>query len=134
MIKALCGVSVLAVLCAACASVPGIKDQPVTAGKSRTYQASVEAVEKAARAAMVESGLAVEETYRTGDGALVIIGKAGMSAFGWGGLVRVIVQDGTNGQVVVRVLSKRKLATNVAAKGDHSESVFSGIAVHLDAR
>lgn len=134
MKKAICGIVVLAVLSSACSSVSGIRDEPLTAGRVRTYEALAAAVEKAAREAMVESGLVIEESFRTDGGALVIIGKAETSAFSWGELVRVVVQGRTNEQVIVRVLTKRKLATNVTAKGDHSDPIFSGIAAKLEGR
>jgi len=57
----------------------------------------------------------------------MIVAKKGMSAWSWGELVRVVVQELSNDRVAVRVLSKRRMATNVTAKGDYSEAIFSSI-------
>ena len=49
--KVICVISVMTVICFGCASVSGVRDEPLTAGYSQTYEAAFENVMKAAREA-----------------------------------------------------------------------------------
>ena len=46
-------------------------------------------------------------------------------------LVRVTVQQIDNCKTVVSVITKRKLVTNITAKGDYSTSIFKNIELKL---
>ena len=132
MRKVIGGISLMAVMCFGCASVSGVRDEPLTTGYSQTYEAAFENVMKAAREATIESGLKIEEANKIDGKTYMIIGKAGTSAFSWGELVRVVVQEQSPNLVAVRVLTKKKLATNVVAKGDYSRSILSSIELKLN--
>jgi hypothetical protein len=55
----------------------------------------------------------------------MIAAKRGVSLLSWGELVRVVAQQTPDGTaVVVRVFTKRRLATNITAKGDWSGTIF----------
>ena len=61
----------------------------------------------------------------------MIVAKKGTSAWSWGELVRVVVQKSASDRTTVRVLSRRRMATNVTAKGDYSDTIFSNIELAL---
>ena len=61
----------------------------------------------------------------------MIVEKKGASAFSWGELERDVDERTSSEKVSVRVLTKRKLATNVTAKGDYSDTIFSNIELQL---
>jgi hypothetical protein len=54
-----------------------------------------------------------------------------MSMSSYGELVRVTVQGMSESETEVKVYTKRRLATNVTARGDWADTVFSNIALQL---
>lgn len=108
-----------------------MRSAPIDEGVARTYSAGHDRVFKAARESVVEAGLSIEEIKKVDDRTWMIIGKKGMSGMSWGELVRVVVQQIGPAETTVRVLSKRKLATNMTAKGDYSASILSNVELIL---
>ncbi|MBC8230729.1 hypothetical protein H8E77_14365 [bacterium] len=104
---------------------------PLDAGRSQTFSADYDTVVKAARDALMSSGLAIDDASEVGNKTFVILAKKGTSAWSWGELVRVTVQEVSESKTTVRVYTKRKLATNVTAKGDWADTVFSNITLQL---
>jgi len=122
------------VVTSGCASVGGMRSEPLTAGQAEQFDGTVEQVLAAVRAAVVESDLAVEEANQVDGGSWVIIAKKGTSFWSWGELVRVVVAPTEQeGKVWVRVTTKRKMSANVSAKGDYSQSIFSSVRLALAA-
>ena len=119
------------VILAGCASTASMKQAPLDQGTQREYSGSYTTVLRAARDAVSNSGLAIDSFDEVNDSTAVIVAKKGSSAWSWGELVRVVVQKSTGDRVVVRVTSRRKLATNVTARGDYAETLFSNIALAL---
>jgi ribulose 1,5-bisphosphate synthetase/thiazole synthase len=64
----------------------------------------------------------------------MVIGTKGAS-FGpsgsWGSMARVVVEAAGDDATVVRVLSRRRMAKQVAAKEDYSSEILSQIGVRL---
>lgn len=127
------GVALLAIcFVLSCSSASGIKEKPLSEGVTRSYSAAFGDVLKAAQQATVEAGLKIEEIYKVDESTWVIIAKTGTSAFSWGELVRIVVQKQESGSdTIVRVITKRKLATNVTAKGDYSDAILGTIELKL---
>ena len=121
----------LALVFAGCATTGGMRRAPLAEGSARTFPGEYARVLTAAREAVVEAGLAVEEANRVNDTAWMIIGKKGVSRFSLGELVRVVVEKTGAAETTVRVRTQRRLATNVAAKGDYSRSILSNIELKL---
>ena len=119
------------IACVGCASTSSIQNAPLHAGTGRTFDSDFDTVLAAARQATTEAGLAIEKTERVDEKNWIIIGKKGTSAFSWGELVRVAVTDDGPEKTTVRVYTKRKLATNVLAKGDYAHSILSNIELLL---
>ena len=114
-----------------CATVGGMRSAPLTAGMSRTFNHEYDAVLRAAREAVVDAGFTIEVASEVKPKTWMIIGTKGASAWSWGELVRVVVDEAGPDSTTVRIHTKRKLATNVTAKGDYSTSIFSIIELNL---
>jgi hypothetical protein len=119
-----CRLAVLAGSLAACASTGGMRSQPLEAGETKVYAAALNTVAAAARQAVLAAGLKVDTVSQPDSLTWMIIAKKGMSLFSYGEVVRVVVQQTPEGAVAVRVFTKRRLATNLTAKGDWSKPIF----------
>ena len=118
------GLAVAAAIAAACASTAGLRSEPLDAGETKFYAAPLAVVGPAARQAVLSAGLNVDTVSTLDSLTWMIIAKKGMSLFSYGELVRVVVAQTPDGAVAVRVFTKRRLATNVTAKGDWSGAIF----------
>lgn len=112
------------VIGAACASTGGLRSEPLDQGEAKFYAAPLAVVEPAARQAVLSAGLGVDTVSQLDSLTWMIIAKKGMSLFSYGELVRVVVQQTSEGPVAVRVFTKRRLATNITARGDWSGRIF----------
>ena len=112
-------------LVTACASAGGMRTEPLDAGEAKIYATPLGVVVPAAQQAVRAAGLEVENVSQPDSVTWMIVAKKGMSLFSWGELVRVVVQPSPDSAaVVVRVFTKRRLATNITAKGDWSGAIF----------
>ena len=114
-----------------CATTGTMRNASLDEGIPRIFTASFDRVLKAARESVTQSGLQVEEVNQIDNQTWIIIGKKDASAWSWGELVRVTVQKKSESETLVRVFTKRKLATNITAKGDYSQSILSNIDLNL---
>lgn len=114
-----------------CASTAAMRSEPLEVGIVREFSGDYARILRAARDAVVNAGLAIDTFDEVNETTAVIVAKKGTSAFSWGELVRVVVQQSAVDRTSERVVTKRKLATNVAAKGDYSDTIFSNIALSL---
>lgn len=114
----------LAVIAAGCASAGGMRSEPLDAGEVKFYADSFSTVAPAARLAVLAAGLDVDTVSQPDSLTWMIIAKKGMSLFSYGELVRVVVHQTVEGPVEVRVFTKRRLATNIAARGDWSGKIY----------
>lgn len=115
---------------AGCASLGGMRTQPIDRGEIRVYATPPERVVAAARRAFEESGLRVQEVSQVDSATWIILGSSGF--LGHGSLVRVLVQSRDSGLTGVRVFSQLRLATrSLKEKGDWADDVFEGIGRHL---
>lgn len=117
---------------AACASLGGMRTQPLDRGEMRVYAAPPERVVAAARRAFEESGLRVQEVSQVDSATWIILGSSGIGFPGHGSLVRVLVQWRDDGLTGVRVFSQGRLATrSLVEKGNWADDLFRGIGRHL---
>lgn len=112
------------VIGAACASTGGLRSEPLDRGEVKFYAAPLAVVAPAARQAVLSAGLEVDTVSQLDSLTWMIIAKKGMSLFSYGELVRVVAQQTAEGAVAVRVFTKRRLATNITARGDWSGRIF----------
>lgn len=116
-----------------CASAASLQTAPLHSGTSRTYEADYDDAVRVAREAMIEAGMIFESASEVDDRTWMMIGKRPTSGFSWGELVRVVVQRDEENEREVRIFvySKRRIATNIAAKGDYATSILENIALKL---
>ena len=97
----------------------------------REFDGEYATVLRAARNAVAAAGLAIDSYQEVNDSTAMIVAKKGISAWSWGELIRVVVQKSADNRVGVRVLTRRRLATNLTAKGDYSDTIFSNLDLAL---
>ena len=114
-----------------CASTSGIRNAPFDQGTEHEFSGSYADVLSATRDAIIGAGLAIDSFEEVDTTTAVIVSKKGASTWSWGELVRVVVKGVSEEKTTVRVLTKRRLATNVTAKGDYAETIFSNIDLSL---
>jgi hypothetical protein len=120
-----------AVSMVACATTGALKQEPLDQGVVRIFAGSYDTILKAARDAVVASGLHLESVDKVDDHTWSIVGKKDGSTWSWGELVRVVVQQTAPDSTAVRVISKKRMATNVGARGDYSQAILNDIELKL---
>jgi len=124
-------VAALAVIvAAACATVAGIENQPLTAGQVRVYEAPLPRVVNATRIALLGAALEIQSLRQLDPATWEFVAKRTHSGWTWGELVRVIAQS-SGARTTVYVVTKRRMAMNLTARGDWSEQIFAQIAADL---
>jgi hypothetical protein len=113
----------LTLITVACATAGSVRSQPLDAGEAKFYASPLPVVTQATRQAMLSAGLAVDTMSQPDSLTWMILGHRGLSLLSYGEVVRVIVQQVPEGAVAVRVVTKRRLATNITAK-DWSHPIF----------
>jgi len=109
---------------AACASTGELRSEPLDRGETKFYAAQLAVVAPAARLAVLSADLEVDTVSQLDSLTWMIIATKGMSLFSNGELVRVVAQQTPEGAVAVRVFTRRRLATNITARGDWSGRIF----------
>jgi len=113
----------LTLITVACATAGSVRSPPLDAGEAKFYASPLPVVTQATRLAMLSAGLAVDTMSQPDSLTWMILGHRGLSLLSYGEVVRVIVQQVPEGAVAVRVVTKRRLATNITAK-DWSHPIF----------
>jgi len=117
---------------AACSTMGGMRTEPMDAGAMRRYSADLRTAVAATRNALIGSALDIDDVERVDDQTWMFLAKRNTSEFSHGELIRVIVQQTGADIVVVRVLSKRRVAVEFTARSDWSDAVFAQLALDLD--
>ena len=104
-----------------------VKNAPLHAGDARTFEQSFKTMIKYARDACVEAGLVMESSERIDEDTYMIMSKAKTSAFSWGEIVRVVLEQKEAQKTVVRVYTRRRIGINVTAKATYTNTIFSSI-------
>ena len=112
-----------AALVAACASVQGVRSQPVDAGDVHFYAAPFSDVVAATRATVLALEINIQDTATVDSTTWMVLGTKGLSLLSYGEVVRVIVHQTPDGPVAVRVVNKRRLATNITAR-NWTDAIF----------
>lgn len=116
---------------AGCATTGALKQEPLDQGVSRTFTGNFDTILKAARDATVSAGLHLESVDKIDAHTWSLVGKKDASAWSWGELVRVVVQETSPNSTAVRVISKKRMATNVGARGDYSQAILNDMELKL---
>ncbi len=118
---------------AACASVGGMRSAPLDEGVVRHYETDLRTATLASRNALAGSQLEIEEVTQLNETTWSIIAKRSSGAWTYGELIRIVCEEISEGDVAIRILTRRRGALNITAKGDWSEELFSQIALELNA-
>ena len=110
----------------------GMKEEPLEKGSAASFSASLAETNSAVREAMVGSQLMIDEITQVNDSTWMFLSKKTAGAWTWGELVRVITIDVPGNMTRVYVVSNRRMAANVTAKGDYSDDLFTQIGFILD--
>lgn len=126
-------IPMLAVALAACSNMTAVQNTPLHAGTSRAFAGDFNTIVRTAREAITETGLRIESANEVQPSVWMIMAKAPTSWWSAGEIVRVVVdRSGTKpGEVMVRVYSRKRISTNIGAKGDYAESLLSNIDLKL---
>ncbi len=115
-------------------TIEKVKNAPLHAGESRTFKAAYKDLVKFSRQAMVDAGLEMESVEKVDEDTYMLIGRTRASGWSWGELVRVVVlrnEDDPN-KNIVRVYTKRRVGTNVTAKGSYTNTILSNIEAKIE--
>ncbi|MFC1531141.1 hypothetical protein ACFL5T_02740 [Gemmatimonadota bacterium] len=115
----------LALAVGSCATMGGMYNEPMDKGAVKDFPSGLDETTQAARDAMVGAQLMIEDVEQVNDSTWMILGKKGTGSWSWGEMVRVVTMATTPKTTRVYVISKKKMATNVTAKGDYSDDLFS---------
>lgn len=125
--------SLLLLLCASTSvlaqkSLNKVKNAPLHAGDARTFEQPMETLIKYSRSACTEAGLVIESSERIDERSYMIMAKAKVSAFSWGEIVRVFIQEKEDEtESVVRVYTRKRIGMNLAAKASYTNTIFSNV-------
>lgn len=123
----------LLLLSSACATVGGLRNEPLDQGVSRRFAIPFDSVMAVVPDAIVASGLDFRESQCYDDSTCMVIGTVGLSiglSGNMGSMARVVV-EAAGETTIVRVVSRRRIGSEVAAKEDYSPEILSQIAVRL---
>lgn len=103
----------------ACASMGGLRTAPLEAGDVTVYPDSLATVVAAAHQATLAAQLEVHDVTQTDSTTWMILASNGGSfVAGYGALVRVVIHQMSPGSVAVRIVTKKKLATDLSTRTD----------------
>ncbi|HWL84587.1 MAG TPA: hypothetical protein VNO21_02225 [Polyangiaceae bacterium] len=112
-----------------CATANGLRELPVAYGEPRVFTSDYTAVVKAARTALTDEDLSIEDDHAIDEHTWMLIGHDSGNLASWGGYIRLIVDRQDNG-VYVRLSSQKAMATNVTARDDYRD-LFDRISAKL---
>lgn len=109
-----------------------LRKVPQEQGRAREFSAPYARILAAAQQGMVDAGLTIKETDSTGHTKTIAYAERGITALSWGELVRVIVEAVSLNTTSVKVVTLRRLALNLTAKGDFSKDIFANMVKMLN--
>ena len=122
-----------AFLGAGCATVESMGHEPSDEGVSFSVPASCSFVRDALQPALLDLKFTIGTVDDSGACDRDVVAAMGISAFSWGELVRVTLREGDANDTVLSVTTKRRLATNIIAKGDWSKEIHAAVINQLNA-
>jgi hypothetical protein len=110
-----------------------MRSAPVDQGVVRHFDAELHDAVLATRTALGGSQLEIEEVKQLDDATWYIIAKRSSGEWTKGELIRVVCEEVAERDIAIRILTRRRVAVELTAKGDWSEELFSQIALELSA-
>jgi hypothetical protein len=121
----------LCVTMAGCASASGIQTVPLADGNARIFSGNIGAVLKAAHESVLGAGFKIEEEKKVDDSTWMIVSTKGYDIASVGQIIRVVVHRETANESSVRVVTQRKMAMQLMARRNYSDTIFAGITTNL---
>lgn len=118
------------ILLAGCATVGSVSSRPPDEGAGRIYAATLPAVRSAAQSAFLATKMQTKKTELLNDSTAIMIGTQPTGAWTYGEVVRVLMV-GHADSTEVRIISAKRMDTNVFAEGNWGKILFEHMAVTL---
>ena len=118
------------VVLSACATMGGMRAEPLDMGVAKVYETDLATAVRFTTNALLGSGFEIDDVEELDASTRMFLAER-KPGWTYGELVRVIVEETADNEVTVRVLSKRRSATNVWAGNDWSKAVFAQLALDL---
>src|SRR4026207_326163 len=118
---------------AGCATVESMGHELPDEGVSFYVPATCSFVRDALQPALLDLKFAIGTVDDSGVCDRDVVATMGISAFSWGELVRVTLREGDANDTILSVTTKRRLATNIIAKGDWSKEIHAAVINQLNA-
>ncbi|MCH7474351.1 MAG: hypothetical protein IIA27_06735 [Gemmatimonadetes bacterium] len=128
------GTALIASASIGCATMAGMRTEPLDAGVAKEYTTDLRTAVSATRNALLGSALEIDDVEEMDESTWMFLAKRKAGKWTIGELVRVLVVQTGENVVPIRILSKRRAAMNVSARSDWSDAVFGQIALDLEER
>lgn len=120
-----------AALASGCVTNQMMLSEPIGSGRAAVFEADFFTVLGAAKQAALEADLDLEKTIPTDSTLYVLLYKKGTSGWSWGEKVRIVVAAESTERTRVEIVSRRKVATNITAKGNYADQLFEAIGTNI---
>ena len=120
------------VILSACATMAGMRTEPLDMGIAKVYETDLRTAVRSTRNALLGSALEIDDVEEVNSTTWMFLAKRKSGQWTAGELVRVIVQETSDNEITVRILSKRRSTMNVTARSDWSDAVFAQLALDLE--
>ena len=114
-----------------CTTTQSIRGVSLSNGNEKTFNKEMAIVLPALRQALTEEKATITLDSTLDEKTQMIIGETPVSGFSWGEVIRIISVKRGEDKTTLRVLTERKLATNILANGDYSTNLFFKVAQKL---
>ena len=120
-----------AVVLFGCATMAGMRTEPLDMGIAKVYETDLRAAVRSTRNALLGSALEIDDVEEINASIWMFLAKRKSGQWTYGELVRVIVEETGENEVTIRIISKRRSAVNITARSDWSDAVFAQLALDL---
>ena len=107
-----------------CSTSQSIRGASLSNGIERTFNREMTVVLPSLRQALKEEQMTITFDSTFDEKTHIIISETPVSGFSWGEVIRVVAIKRGDDKTALRVLTERKMATNVFANGDYSTNIF----------
>lgn len=106
----------------------GVEKEPLDLGQGRLFQAPLQRTAEATRTAFMALQLGIKSETRVDSLTWMVIATSDATPFSYGEIVRAVITGRTDSTSEVRVFTRKRMATNLFARGDWSKQVFQEMA------
>ncbi len=96
----------------------------------RYFKANSDQLRSTVLTVMQDYGMTIQSIEDISPNEIMIVADKGINAFSWGEVVGVIIKTTEEDKSIVKIISKRKLSTNITAR-DWTTDILSGISARI---